>query len=228
MINNLDLWSLIANAGGFVQSIMALLLLLSCISWYFIVLKSIQLRQTTKNLQLWEERIRHAPSDSYQNLLKDRNLLHRNPLGKIFVAGFAESLRLVKKNTGSAQVLSSGVERAMQGVLQLESEELERHLPFLSTVASVSPYVGLLGTVWGIMHAFSGLTLTGTTTLAQVAPGISEALIATAMGLAAAIPALIAYNQFISRIDRMIARCESILYDSTNYFSRTHSFDGNP
>ena len=113
-----------------------------------------------------------------------------------------------------------GARRAMRATYNREIDDLDAHLPFLASVGSVSPYVGLFGTVWGIMHAFLGLANAGQATLSQVAPGIAEALIATAIGLFAAIPAVIAYNRFASAVDRLSVRYESFMEEFTNILQR--------
>jgi biopolymer transport protein TolQ len=138
--------------------------------------------------------------------------MQRNPsdgLQRIFEAGFKEFARLRKRDGISPEMVLEGSQRAMRIAVSRELEELEANLPMLATIGSVSPYIGLFGTVWGIMNSFRGLSNAGQATLAMVAPGISEALVATAMGLFAAIPAVIFYNRFASEIDRLTTRYET-------------------
>ncbi|HRA23960.1 MAG TPA: protein TolQ, partial [Usitatibacteraceae bacterium] len=139
---------------------------------------------------------------------------------RIFEAGFKEFLKLKGRAGADVSALMDGTRRAMKATLQREVDALESHLSFLATVGSVSPYIGLFGTVWGIMNAFRGLSNVAQATLAQVAPGIAEALVATAIGLFAAIPAVIAYNRFAHDIDRLAGRYESFMEELTNILQR--------
>ena len=135
----------------------------------------------------------------------------RQPEGmaSIFVAGYREYTRLGGKASVGRQDMLDAVQRSMRVALMRETDELETNLSFLATVGSTSPYIGLFGTVWGIMNAFRSLGVTQQATIASVAPGISEALVATAMGLFAAIPAVIAYNRFSNRVERLLSRYEA-------------------
>jgi biopolymer transport protein TolQ len=139
---------------------------------------------------------------------------------RIFEAGFKEFLKLKGRAGSDMSALIDGTRRAMKANYQREMDSLESHLSFLATVGSVSPYIGLFGTVWGIMNAFRGLSNVAQATLAQVAPGIAEALVATAMGLFAAIPAVIAYNRFSHDIDRLASRYESFMEELQNILQR--------
>jgi biopolymer transport protein TolQ len=139
---------------------------------------------------------------------------------RIFEAGFREFMKLKQQVGMSASFIMDGTRRAMRATYQRELDGLESHLSFLATVGSVSPYVGLFGTVWGIMIAFMGLSSVAQATLAQVAPGIAEALIATAMGLFAAIPAVVSYNRYTHDIDRLSNRMESFMEEFSNILQR--------
>jgi biopolymer transport protein TolQ len=139
---------------------------------------------------------------------------------RIFESGFREFVKLRKQSGTSLGVLMDGTRRAMRATYQRELDRLEAHLSFLATVGSVSPYVGLFGTVWGIMNAFRGLANVGQATLAHVAPGIAEALVATAMGLFAAIPAVIAFNHFVRHIERLSTRFDSFMEEFSNILQR--------
>src|SRR5208337_2018116 len=141
-------------------------------------------------------------------------------MSRIFAAGFAEFIKLKKKSGMDISAVMDGVRRAMRATYQREMDNLESHLSFLATVGSVSPYVGLFGTVWGIMNAFRGLANVGQATLAHVAPGIAEALVATAMGLFAAIPAVVAYNRYAYDITRLSSRFESFMEEFSNVLQR--------
>jgi biopolymer transport protein TolQ len=141
-------------------------------------------------------------------------------MGNIFVAGYREFSRLSKRQGIERAELIDGVQRAMRVALTREIDELETNLPFLATVGSTSPYVGLFGTVWGIMNSFRALGATQQATIASVAPGIAEALIATAMGLFAAIPAVIAYNRFSSDVERLVTRYEVFMEEFLSIVNR--------
>ncbi|WP_174872865.1 MotA/TolQ/ExbB proton channel family protein, partial [Vogesella oryzae] len=139
---------------------------------------------------------------------------------KLFQAGFAEFLKLRRQSGMEASDQLDGARRAMRAAAQRELDALDHHNAFLATVGSVSPYIGLFGTVWGIMHAFIGLGNAGQATLATVAPGIAEALIATAIGLFAAIPAVVAYNRFAADVDRLAGRFDSFMEEFSNILQR--------
>ena len=147
---------------------------------------------------------------------------------RVFEAGFREFVKLRKQTTLAVASVMDGTRRAMRASYQREMDYLDAHMAFLATVGSVSPYIGLLGTVWGIMNAFRGLANVHQATLAQVAPGIAEALIATAIGLFAAIPAVIAYNRFSHDIDRLASRYESFMEELQNILQRQAHLPGEP
>ncbi|MDN3640328.1 protein TolQ [Simiduia curdlanivorans] len=205
----LSIWSLIADASLLVQMVMALLFLASIVSWVMIVQRGIYQNSAAQAMKEFE---RHFWSGG------DLNQLYRQGSGKdtqtegvenIFRAGFKEFSRLRQQSSADPDAVMEGVQRAMRVALAREEEKLEAHLPFLASVASVSPYVGLFGTVWGIMNSFRGLANVHQATLATVAPGISEALVATAMGLFAAIPAVLAYNKFSAKAESLSAAYET-------------------
>jgi biopolymer transport protein TolQ len=154
----------------------------------------------------------------FQSAVNDRH--STGALERIFEAGFREFVKLKKQPGVDAGVMLDGARRAMRATYQREMDNLERHLAFLASVGSVSPYVGLLGTVWGIMNSFRGLANVSQATLSHVAPGIAEALIATAIGLFAAIPAVVAYNRFAHDIDRLAIRFESFIEEFSNILAR--------
>jgi biopolymer transport protein TolQ len=142
------------------------------------------------------------------------------PQANVFAAGFREFIKQKRQSTTSREAVVDGTRRALKAAMQRELDTLEHQLPGLATVASVSPYIGLLGTVWGIMNSFRGLASVGQATLAQVAPGIAEALIATAIGLFAAIPAVVAYNRFQAQLDRINVQLETFAEEFLNILQR--------
>jgi biopolymer transport protein TolQ len=207
----LSLLDLVLNAGLIVQAVMALLLMASMASWYMIVQRIIYFRNVRAEMNEFEEQFWSGIDLS--ELYRDGNerAEHGEVIGleSIFRAGFKEYSRLAQQEGLDSEAIIDGAQRAMRVALAREEEKLERHLPFLATVGSTSPYVGLFGTVWGIMNSFRGLANSTQATLATVAPGISEALIATAMGLFAAIPAVVAYNRFAAKVNVYAGRYET-------------------
>ncbi len=199
----MNLWSYIANAGGVVKIVMLLLMLASIVSWAFIFQRWQYFSQARKNLIDFEKRFWSGIDlmHFYQVLEQKQNNI--SGLSKIFHAGFREYEKLSRRNLPENELMAA-TQRAMRVAQTREQENMEKHLSFLATVGSTSPYVGLFGTVWGIMTAFQALGSVSAATISMVAPGISEALIATAMGLFAAIPAVIAYNRFNDEAERLM------------------------
>ncbi len=205
----LQVWELIMEATLLVQGVMLVLVLASIASWMVIFQKRQMLNRAEKRARDFEEKFW---SGADLNQLYDKvagNSAGREGLESIFESGFREFTRLREDRHLNPDTLTNGAQRAMRVALTRELERLENHLSFLATVGSVSPYVGLFGTVWGIMNSFRGLAGAHTATIAMVAPGISEALIATAMGLFAAIPAVVAFNKFSSQVDRLEMRFDN-------------------
>ncbi len=198
---------LVLNAGLVVQMVMLLLLFVSLISWGMILGKRSVLKAANHSASRFEKRFwsgKKNMKEMYASISNAR--LPRTGMELIFESGYREFVRL-RQNAGiEPDVVLDGVQRAMRVELNRETERLETHLSFLATVGSTSPYVGLFGTVWGIMNSFHALGQVQQATIAMVAPGISEALIATAMGLFAAIPAVIAYNRFSNDVERLLGR----------------------
>ncbi len=217
---SMSLLPLITNASLPVQLVMGLLLLASLLSWWFIFLKMFAIRQAREQTDAFEEAFWGNPDLArlYRDFLDERE--NAGSLERIFAAGYAEYVKLRKKGDMDNSAVMDGARRAMRATYQREMDDLESHLPFLATVGSVSPYVGLLGTVWGIMNAFRGLANVGQATLAHVAPGIAEALVATAMGLFAAIPAVVAYNRYAAETTRLSSRFESFMEEFSNVLQR--------
>ena len=217
---NLSVLHLVLHASIPVQVVMALLLGASCMSWWFIFVKWFALKRARRVADRFEREF-WAGGDinaMYQRVSAERDSV--GEMERIFEAGFREFMKLRRQAGQSVNVVIDGTRRAMRATYQRELDGLESHLSFLATVGSVSPYVGLFGTVWGIMIAFMGLSSVAQATLAQVAPGIAEALIATAMGLFAAIPAVIGYNRYTHDIDRLANRMESFMEEFSNILQR--------
>lgn len=219
MNTDLSIIHLVANASPLVQAVMVLLLVASIVSWTMIFQKGREVALARKAAQNFESRFWSGG---------DLSALFRdvagkpNPSGmeKIFEAGFKEFVRLRKQGGVEPMAVVEGAQRAMRVELSREVDSLETQLPFLATVGSTSPYVGLFGTVWGIMNSFRALGNVGQATLAMVAPGIAEALIATAMGLFAAIPAVIAYNRYSNSVERVIKRYDTFLEEFSTILQR--------
>jgi biopolymer transport protein TolQ len=211
--------SLITGASVIVQLVMAGLLLASLLSWYYIFLKTFAYKRSTRLADEFEKEFWSGAdlNELYQRATSSRGA---GTLERIFEAGFREFARLRKQPGMDIAVIMDGTRRAMRATYQREMERLESHLSFLASVGSVSPYVGLFGTVWGIMNAFRGLANVAQATLGHVAPGIAEALIATAMGLFAAIPAVIAYNRFAGDLNRLATRFDSFMEEFSNILQR--------
>ncbi len=203
MNEQMSLWSLVANASLLVQLVMLALLLASAVSWAMIIQRSMFFTRAKKQQRQFEEEF-WSGMDLAQLYRKGseekQNGSEKVGCEAIFRAGFKEFSRLRQQGI-DADAIMDGTQRAMRVALNREEERLDIHLPFLASVGSTSPYVGLFGTVWGIMSSFRGLANAHQATLQTVAPGISEALVATAMGLFAAIPAVLAYNRFSARAD---------------------------
>ncbi|MFI3190898.1 protein TolQ [Crenothrix sp. D3] len=208
MNTDLSILHLVQEASFVVQFVMALLLVASLASWTFIFSKRKELSRAIEITDEFEEQFWSGMplTDLYRKLAaKD---FEPEGIEKIFLAGYKEFSRMRQSGTIEPSVQVESAQRAMRIELSRELDRLDEHLSFLATVGSTSPYIGLFGTVWGIMNSFMSLGNTKQATLAQVAPGIAEALIATAIGLFAAIPAVIAYNRFSTRLDRLTGRYE--------------------
>ena len=219
---DLDIWTLILNASIVVKVVMLLLMAVSFMSWMFIFQKWFSIRRAAAQTDKFE---REFWSGNDLNALYQGAVNHRHTIGsleRIFEAGFREfaKLRSGQRAGTDASDMVDGARRAMRATYQREMDHLESHLSFLASTGSVSPYVGLFGTVWGIMHAFRSLANVQQATLAQVAPGIAEALVATAIGLFAAIPAVVAYNRYSHDIERLANRFESFMEEFSNILHR--------
>ena len=220
MNQDLSIVNLLLNASWVVQGVVALLVGVSIASWAAIIRKIMALKKV-QNLN--EEFDREFWSGTSLNDLAAgavQNAKHSGPMERIFASGMREYQKLRERRITDAGALMDGARRAMRASYQREVDAIELNLSFLATVGSVSPYVGLFGTVWGIMHAFTGLASLEQVTLATVAPGIAEALVATAIGLFAAIPAVVAYNRFAHDIDRVANKLETFIEEFSNILQR--------
>ena len=215
---DLSFLALVMQASVVVQAVMVLLAFLSLWSWWQIFLKRFQISRSARDTSRFEDEFWKGGdlAELYQRVAQTRS---GTGLENIFSAGFREYAKHRKQGSASAITLDSA-RRAMRAAYQREIDVLEAHLSGLATVGSVSPYIGLFGTVWGIMNSFRGLASVGQATLAQVAPGIAEALIATAIGLFAAIPAVVAYNRYTHDVDRLATRYETFIEEFSNILQR--------
>ncbi|MCC6202678.1 MAG: protein TolQ [Gammaproteobacteria bacterium] len=220
MATDLSIISLILGASVLVKAVMLALLVASVMSWALIVRKRSEMRAAKLEAKRFEDTF-WATEDLtslYSRISSGRQA--REGMERIFEAGFREFARLRKREGIPPMAVLEGAQRSMRIALNRQIEELELNLPFLATVGSVSPYVGLFGTVWGIMNSFKSLANVGQATLAMVAPGLSEALIATAMGLFAAIPAVIAFNRYATDIDRLYSRYDIFIDEFSSILQR--------
>lgn len=223
MEEQLSLLDLVINASFTVQLVMALLLLASMLSWYMIVQRFIYFRNSREEMYHFEERfwsgidLAQLYREGSEKASDGHAILG---MESIFRAGFKEFSRLAKQSDMDSEAVIEASRRSMRVAMMREEERLERHLAFLASVGSTSPYIGLFGTVWGIMHSFRGLANATQATLATVAPGISEALVATAMGLFAAIPAVLAYNRFASKVEVFSNRYDTFLDEFSSILYR--------
>jgi biopolymer transport protein TolQ len=210
------------NASPLVQMVMLILIGASIYSWTVIFSKIKLLKAAQTNARDFEKKFWATSdlSELYSKLSKAERKVGENALESIFVAGFRDFVRLRKDPELSPKVIMDGTQRSMRVALNREIEALETHLSFLGTVGSTSPYIGLFGTVWGIMNSFRALGNAKQATLGMVAPGIAEALIATAMGLFAAIPAVIAYNRFVMRNDNLTNQYDAFYEEFLNILQR--------
>ena len=218
--SDLDVWTLVANASLLVKFVMAILLVVSFLSWMFIFQKWFVLRRAVSQTIKFE---REFWSGQELSALYQGAVNHRHSIGsleRIFESGYREFAKLRGQRETDPSAMVDGARRAMKATFQREMDFLERHLAFLASTGSVSPYVGLFGTVWGIMHSFRSLANVQQATLAQVAPGIAEALVATAIGLFAAIPAVVAYNRYSHDVERLGNRFESFMEEFSNILHR--------
>jgi len=215
-----SLWSYFINAGLVVKLVLLLLILASIVSWTFILQRAFYLKEVRVASEQFESLFWSGGdlSEFYAQSIKNKTQL--KGMEAIFLAGFKEFLRLHKQANLNAKIIMESAKRAMRVAQMREQEKLEIHLPMLATVGSTSPYIGLFGTVWGIMLSFKALAGVQQATVSMVAPGIAEALIATAMGLFAAIPAVVAYNRYATDIGRLLNRFDAFQDEFANILLR--------
>ncbi|RTL56982.1 MAG: protein TolQ [Rhodocyclaceae bacterium] len=220
LTQDLSIIDLFLQASFAVKLVMTLLLGVSVMSWYWIFRKWFAIGEARGRTEQFEKDFWSGGdlNNLYQSAINDRH--STGALERIFESGYREFTKLRGQKSLDPGTVVDGIRRAMRATYQRELDDLEAHLSFLASVGSVSPYVGLFGTVWGIMHAFRGLANVSSATLSSVAPGIAEALVATAIGLFAAIPAVIAYNRFAHDVDRLAVRFESFMEEFSNILQR--------
>jgi biopolymer transport protein TolQ len=220
-----SLWSFIANADIIVKCVMLILLFASIVSWAIIIQRGALLKRTRRDAKSFEQMFWSGIdlTQLYQQMQDKKDRL--SGMANIFYAGFNEYSRLSQQTNPHPAAVMEGTQRAMRIAQNREAENLEQHLSFLATVGSTSPYIGLFGTVWGIMTSFRALGAVQQASIAMVAPGISEALIATAIGLFAAIPAVIAYNRLSNDLDRIGQDYEIFQEELSNILHRK-AYDG--
>ncbi|NDP40386.1 MAG: protein TolQ [Rhodoferax sp.] len=223
MTQDLSILRLVLNASVVVQLVMLLLVVVSMASWAAIFRKLFALKRVKLLNDTFEREFWSGTSLNDLFAAAAQNARDSGPLERIFASGMREYQKLRERHILDASTLMDGARRAMRASYQRELDVVEANLSFLASVGSVSPYLGLFGTVWGIMHAFTGLASMQTVTLATVAPGIAEALVATAIGLFAAIPAVVAYNRFAHDIDRIAIRLETFIEEFSNILQRNVS-----
>ncbi len=220
MSQDLSILHLVLNASLVVQLVMLLLVVVSVSSWAAIFRKLFALRRVKTLNETFERDFWSGTSLNDLFAAAVKNAGKSGAMERIFASGLREYQKLRERRITDTGTLMDGARRAMRASFQREMDEVESNLSFLASVGSVSPYVGLFGTVWGIMHAFTGLANLQQVTLATVAPGIAEALVATAIGLFAAIPAVVAYNRFARDIDRIAIRLETFIEEFSNILQR--------
>ena len=220
MNNDMSILSLVANASLLVQTVMAGLLTISIASWTVIFRKYFQIRAARAATDRFEAEFWRGGDLNALYAKAAEQAGDHGPLARIFEAGMREYLKNRQQKPVDTGAMLEGSRRAMRAAYQREMDALESHLAFLASVGSVSPYIGLFGTVWGIMNSFRGLANVKQATLAAVAPGIAEALVATAIGLFAAIPAVVAYNRFAYDIERMSNRFDTFVEEFSNILQR--------
>jgi biopolymer transport protein TolQ len=217
---DLSILHLILNASFVVQAVMLLLVVVSVASWAAIFRKIIAINKIKALNEEFERDFWSGTSLNELFASAAQNAKKSGPMERIFASGMREYQKLRERRIADTSTLMDGARRAMRASYQREMDAVESNLSFLASVGSVSPYVGLFGTVWGIMHAFTGLASLQQVTLATVAPGIAEALVATAIGLFAAIPAVVAYNRFARDIDRVAIKLETFIEEFSNILQR--------
>jgi biopolymer transport protein TolQ len=220
MNQDLNILQLVLHASFVVQIVMALLVMVSLASWSAIFRKLFALKRVKAQNEIFEKEFWSGASLNELFTSASSKAQNSGPMERIFASGMREYQKLRERRINDSSALMDGARRAMRASFQREMDVAESQLAFLATVGSISPYIGLFGTVWGIMHAFTGLASLQQVTLATVAPGIAEALVATAIGLFAAIPAVISYNRFAHDVDRIAIKLETFIEEFSNILQR--------
>ena len=222
METDLSIIDLVLEASLVVKVVMGILIMISMYSWTIILYKRSVLKRARKEVVQFEKRFWSGAdlSELYKKLSVRRERGKLTGMEAIFEAGFREFLHLRKQQDLDAMDIVTGAQRSMRVALNREYEHLEHHLSFLATAGSTSPYIGLFGTVWGIMNSFRSLGSSATAAISDVAPGIAEALVATAIGLFAAIPAVVAYNRFASDLERVMGRYDNFVEEFSTVLQR--------
>jgi biopolymer transport protein TolQ len=223
MNQDLSILQLILHASIVVQVVIGLLMTISVASWAAIFRKYFALKRVKRLNDEFEADFWSGTSLNELASAAKKNDPNAGPMERIFASGMREYQKLRERRIDDNSALLDGARRAMRASFQREMDAIETNLSFLASVGSVSPYVGLFGTVWGIMHSFTGLASMTQVTLSTVAPGIAEALVATAIGLFAAIPAVVAYNRFAHDIDRIAIKLETFIEEFSNILQRNLS-----
>ena len=209
MADSMSMWSLISNASWVVLLVLLMLVVTSVVSWVMIIQRGLLIRSARQAMLEFEDRFWSGMDLTHLFREVQEESDPDSGLEQIFKSGFREFTRLSSQSSADADAIMEGTQRAMRVAISREQEKLETHLPFLASVGSTCPYVGLFGTVVGIMNSFRGLANVQQATLATVAPGIAEALMTTAVGLVAAIPAVVSYNRYVSKVDALLANYET-------------------
>ena len=220
MNQDLSILHLVLNASLVVQLVMLLLMVISISSWAAIFRKLFALKKVNAINDTFEREFWSGTSMNDLFAAAAKNGRDSGPMERIFASGMREYQKLRERRITDPNTLMEGARRAMRASFQREMDVVEINLSFIASVGSVSPYVGLFGTVWGVMHSFTGLASLQQVTLATVAPGIAEALVSTAIGLFAAIPAVVAYNRFARDIDRIAIKLETFIEEFSNILQR--------
>ena len=228
MNQDMSILHLVLNASLVVQGVMLLLLVMSVASWAAIFRKLFALSKVKARNEEFEREFWSGATLNELFNTATKRASEGGPMERIFASGMREYQKLRERRITDAGTLMDGARRAMRASFQREMDAAESNLSFLASVGSVSPFVGLFGTIWGIMHAFNGLASLDQVTLATVAPGIAEALVATAIGLFAAIPAVVAYNRFARDLDRIAIQQETFIEEFSNILQRNVSAQAAP
>ena len=220
MAESMSLWALVSNSSWIALLVLLLLVAASLVSWVMIIQRHLLLRNACRAMAAFEDRFWSGMDLTvlYREVQDEEH--PESGLEQIFKAGFTEFTRLRNQGTEDPDAVMEGAQRAMRVAISREQERLEANLPFLASVGSTCPYLGLFGTVVGIMNSFRGLAVVHQPTLASVAPGIAEALLTTAVGLVAAIPAVIAYNRYASRVEAVLSNYETFADEFSSILHR--------